>query len=259
MECIAVRALWDTLQNYIWILHYAGQSECIVVDPGEVAPCIEALERHGLSPQAVFITHHHYDHTDGVAGLLQHYGTLPVWGPKKSPFNGISHAVGEGDIVEVPEMALHFEVLETPGHTMDHICLYNRSLSIALVGDTLFSAGCGRVFEGTMMQMFRSINKIAALSDETLLYCGHEYTVGNLAFAKQVEPNNKEILSRYKLALDNHKKMVPSVPTTLALEKKTNPFLRCDQISVHKSCEEYRGRELTSAVEVFTALREWRG
>ncbi|MGQ0653951.1 MAG: hydroxyacylglutathione hydrolase, partial [Betaproteobacteria bacterium] len=217
-QVVPVKAFKD---NYIWTLRDARHAA--LVDPGDAAPALEYLERENLDLVAVLATHHHPDHVGGIAEILRHH-RVPVYGPKNEPIATLTRAVGGGDKVEIAQLGAKFDVLDIPGHTRAHIAYYGGGALFC--GDTLFACGCGRVFEGTPEQMLASLSKLAALPDDTLVYCGHEYTLANIDFARAVEPDNKALEAR--LARDRKLRDAgePTVPSRLGDEKATNPFLR---------------------------------
>lgn len=225
LEITPVPAFSD---NYIWMLATGGP-ECAVVDPGDHRPVLEALGRLGLSLQYILLTHHHADHIGGVKGLLEAY-PAEVFGPVDSRINQPIRAVSEGARVELPKLGLSFNVLEVPGHTRSHIAFHGEGVLFS--GDTLFSIGCGRLFEGTAEQMQQSLDKLAALPVTTRIYCGHEYTVSNCAFALAIEPDNKALRARAQQAEQARQAGECTIPSTLADELAANPFLRTRQEAV---------------------------
>jgi hydroxyacylglutathione hydrolase len=249
-QVVPVRALKD---NYIWLLRANGSAA--VVDPGEAAPVLEVLSAERLELAAILLTHHHPDHTGGVAGLLK-ARAVPVFGPAREPIDHLTRRVSEGETVEVPEIGASFQVLSIPGHTRAHIAYYGGK--VLFCGDTLFACGCGRVFEGTPEEMFRSLQKLSALPDETLVYCAHEYTLANIAFARAVEPGNPELAERQRSEAELRERGLPTVPSTLARERATNPFLRCAEPAVIESANKYLGRRVARPEQVFAAIREWK-
>lgn len=251
MQIHPVPALKD---NYIWTLTNK-QNKAIIVDPGEASPLLHFLDKKNLTLFAIFITHHHWDHTHGIAEVLQQFD-VPVYGPANERVLHLTHALHEHDTVSV-EGFPEFKIIDIPGHTAGHIAYY--SPQILFCGDTLFAAGCGKLFEGTPEQMFASLQKIAALPDETKIYCAHEYTLNNLRFAGMVEPNNTNITTRTQHTAELLNKYNCSLPSILKEEKETNPFLRCSVKEVAVSVEKHWGKKFDNPVDVFAALRKWKG
>jgi len=252
LEIIPITALKD---NYIWVLKNNKNRHAVIVDPSEPEPVLKFIKTEGLIPIAILITHHHWDHVGGIAGLTSEYN-LPVYTPKKELVKGSTKLLAEGDIVNLPELDLNFSVLDVPGHTAGAIAYYSEKMLFS--GDTLFTAGCGRLFEGTPEQMYRSLSKLKELPDDTLVYCGHEYTVSNLQFATSVEKNNKIIQKRLETAKQSRKGKKPTVPATLKIEKQTNPFLRCEEKSVVDAASLREGKKLADSIEVFATIRRWK-
>ena len=250
MQIIPIPAFRD---NYIWLLR--SGSRAAVVDPGDAAPVLRHLADEGLSLAAILITHHHPDHVGGLPELLAQ-APVPVFGPARESIAGIDHPVGEGDRVALAELGVEFRVLDIPGHTAGHVGYYGGGALFC--GDTLFAAGCGRLFEGTPAQMFASLQKLAALPGDTRVYCTHEYTLSNLAFAAAVEPDNPAVTERIAASQALRADQRPTVPFLLAGEMLTNPFLRSDQPAVIRQAEAQAGHSLGSPVEVFAAIREWK-
>jgi hydroxyacylglutathione hydrolase len=250
MKIIPVPAFED---NYIWLLR--NQRYAAAVDPGDAEPVLDYLAREGIDLCAILITHHHGDHTGGIEDLLRH-GRVPVFGPRREAIPGVSHPVGEGDTVKLPELDAELAVLDVPGHTAGHIAYYG--VNSLFCGDTLFTCGCGKLFEGTPAQMYGSLEKFAALPDETQVYCAHEYTLENIGFAKRVEPANAQLLEREARDRRSRERGQPTLPASLALEKATNPFLRHHHPDVIEAASRFAGHPLTNPVEVFAAVREWR-
>lgn len=250
MKIIPVPAFDD---NYIWLA--CNERYAAAVDPGDAEPVLDHLGRHGLQLVAILNTHHHGDHTGGNEDLLRHT-TVPVYGPRREAIPGMTHPVGAGDAVRLPELGVEFAVLEVPGHTAGHVAYYGANSLFC--GDTLFACGCGRLFEGTPAQMHASLQKLAALPEETDVYCAHEYTLANIDFAKAVEPANAALLRRETLDRQAREQGRPTLPSTIALEKATNPFLRCDRPAVIEAASRYAGRALGDPVSVFAVIREWK-
>ena len=241
--------------NYIWLIIENSNKKCIIVDPGDAAPVIATLTNEGLTPVAIFVTHHHFDHCAGVAELLERY-RVPVYGSSKENSEAITNPVHGGENLKFPQFDLIFEVIEIPGHTLDHLAFY--APGMLFCGDTLFTAGCGRIFEGTAEQLYDSLQIIAHLPDNTNIYCGHEYTLKNLLFAAIVDPHNPDIQSRLEETRLLVQQGWPTVPATLAIEKATNPFLRIHEQAITNSLETKAGRRLDNPQERFALLREWK-
>lgn len=252
VNVLAVPAFAD---NYLWLLHNGSQAA--VVDPGDAGPVLAALKEHGLSLVAILLTHHHADHAGGVPALLERF-SAPVYGPTQDTIPTVTKKLKEGDTVTVPELGLNFSVLDVPGHTKGHIAYVESDQQWLFCGDTLFAAGCGRLFEGTPAQMTQSLSKLAALPDETAVYCAHEYTLSNLRFALEVEPENSAIAERYRAEQAKRDQNVPTVPSSIGLEKLTNPFLRYAQTQVMRRLHEKGRLNVPNPVESFAALREWK-
>ncbi|MCU0833496.1 MAG: hydroxyacylglutathione hydrolase [Chromatiaceae bacterium] len=242
--------------NYIWLLTEPGSTGAAVVDPGDEEPVLDALAEAGLDLGAILITHHHHDHTGGVLDLKAAFPRALVFGPSDRRIPGLTRVVGEGDEVVVPGLATRFRVLAVPGHTASHIAYLGGGALFC--GDTLFAAGCGRVFDGTFEQLAASLERIAAQPPETLVYCAHEYTLANLGFARWVEPESPTIGERLAQAQRLRDADRPTVPSRLAEELATNPFLRTSVPQVRAAAEQAAGRALATNAEVFTALRRWK-
>lgn len=242
--------------NYLWLIHALEQPRlAVVVDPGDAAPVIAHLEQHRLELAAILVTHHHADHVGGVKALLAKY-PVPVYGPRAEYIPGMVHALVEGDHVALAGTGLEFDVMELPGHTSGHIAYYGHAAIFC--GDTLFCAGCGRLFEGTAAQMSASLARLAALPAETRVYCTHEYTLDNLRFAAQVEPENPALIRFRAAAKQLREKGLPTLPSTIARELSLNPFLRCGEDSVRLAANARAGHELAGPVEVFAEIRRWK-
>jgi hydroxyacylglutathione hydrolase len=250
LEIVPVKAFKD---NYVWTLR--NKTHAAVVDPGEAQPVLDYLAREKLVLAAILATHHHADHVGGIAELLQHY-KVPVYGPRGEPIATLTRAVGGGDTVKVEELGVEFSVLDIPGHTRAHIAYYGAGSLFC--GDTLFACGCGRLFEGTAEQMYDSLGKLARLPDDTKVYCGHEYTLANIGFARAVEPGNAALARREERDRKLREAGRPTLPSTLAEEKATNPFLRCVEPAVVDSVNKYLGSRVSDPVRVFAAIRDWK-
>lgn len=242
--------------NYIWMLVTGG--DAVVVDPGDCAPVEAYLAARGLKLRAVLATHHHADHVGGLAALVAHW-KCPAFGPAGERIPGLTRTLREGDRVELPGLGIELEVLDIPGHTAGHIAFVRRGEDpLLFCGDTLFACGCGRLFEGTPPQMVASLAKLAALPPATRVFCGHEYTLANIAFAERVEPGNARLAKRHARDAATRGRNEPTLPTTIGEELATNPFLRCDAPEVVAAAEKRAGRRLADPVQVFTEIREWK-
>ncbi len=242
--------------NYIWLLSSKKSTSAVVVDPGDALPVIVALEQQDLELSAILITHHHVDHTGGIRRLLMHYPSATVYGPTGEHIPAIDQPLKEGDRVCLEDLGVNFDVLDVPGHTAGHITYFGAGALFC--GDALFSVGCGRLFEGTPEQMSASLAKIAALPQDTKVYCAHEYTLDNIGFAKWVEPDNPELLAREDEANAQRQRGEPTLPSSLGQELRVNPFLRTHIPQVKQAAEQFADRELDSVAEIFGAVREWK-
>jgi len=247
--------------NYIWFItgdtpesSPDGKKPCIIVDPGDADAAETGLQQHGLVPVAIFCTHRHGDHVGGVAELVEKYH-VPVYGPASEHIRAVDHPLNGGETVPIEGIG-QFKVLFTPGHTAGHIVYVGGGALFC--GDTLFLSGCGRLFEGTADQLYSSLGALADLPGETRIYCAHEYTLSNLAFAQTVEPGNLDM----QQARENYRQMRqqnrPTPPSTIERELAINPFLRTGAPSVRSAVEKHVGRALTEPVEVFAELRRWK-
>jgi hydroxyacylglutathione hydrolase len=251
---IPIRAFSD---NYIWAIREGRHA--VVVDPGDDEPVERWLAREGVTLGAILVTHHHGDHTGGVAALCARRA-IPVFGPAREAIPGRTRALSEGDAVELEHPSLRLRVLDVPGHTSGHIAYVGEidRAPVAFVGDTLFAGGCGRLFEGTPAQMAASLAKLASLPGETRVYCAHEYTLANLRFARAVEPDNEALVARVARDEARRGRDAPTVPSTIADERATNPFLRAGEPAVFAAAQRHAGRAVADPVDAFAVLREWK-
>ena len=253
LDIISVPAFDD---NYIWLLHRSESSSVAVVDPGDEDPVLELLQERELNLATILLTHKHGDHTGGVAGLKQQFPEAVVYGPAHEPIKLLTHQVREGDVVSLPFLGVEFQVMEVPGHTEGHVAYYGEG--VLFCGDTLFAAGCGRVFSGTHEQLHHSLRRFADLPAETKVYCAHEYTEANIGFAKWVEPDNPDVQQRAEEVVRLRSQGMSTLPSTVDMELKTNPFMRTGVAEVIAAAERYSGKELLNDAEVFTAVRTWK-
>jgi hydroxyacylglutathione hydrolase len=248
MKIVPVRAFQD---NYIWLLAHGRHA--VVVDPGDAGPVLAHLQQNDLLLCGILVTHHHNDHIGGVATLLKHQN-VPVYAPRNDIFSFPYQPVGEGDKVNLPELEIMLEVLDVPGHTAIHASYYG--VNSLFCGDTLFGCGCGRIFDGSCRQLYHSLQKLAALPEETRVYCAHEYTLANLRFARMIDPDNSDLVAREHADQALIAQGLPTLPSTLALEKATNPFLRCDNASIQSAARQINPHAAGSAEITFCAIRE---
>ncbi|HSO06042.1 MAG TPA: hydroxyacylglutathione hydrolase [Pelomicrobium sp.] len=250
LKVVPVPAFAD---NYIWVIR--DDQHAAVVDPGDADPVIAYLERESLELAAILATHHHGDHVGGNPALLRRF-RVPVYGPRAESIGTVTEPLKEGDRVRVPVLGLEFSVLEVPGHTAGHIAYVGHGWLFC--GDTLFACGCGRLFEGTAAQMYRSLGKLASLPGDTQVFCAHEYTLSNIRFARAADGGNPALQQREQLEAARRAKDEPTLPSSIGLELATNPFLRCEDPAVQRAASTHAGRALSDPVQVFATLREWK-
>jgi hydroxyacylglutathione hydrolase len=248
-----IRALRD---NYIWVIHGVDQSRIVILDPGEAEPVLRYLKENNLKLDGILLTHHHWDHTNGVDRLLAYFPGIPVYSSEKDKVPGVNHFVKEGDEITFSNLSSPIRVMEIPGHTLGHLgFVYEKAL---FSGDTLFSCGCGRIFEGTPEQMYQSLEKLKQLPSDTLMYCAHEYTRSNIRFAEAVDPAN-QILQQWKQEVEDlREKNIPSLPVSLKTELQTNPFLRCEDPIILASVKKNGYAGEGDPTSVMLHLREWK-
>jgi len=248
---LQLRPLPALQDNYVWLLaDDAGRA--LAVDPGEAAPVLAAAE--GLDLVAVLLTHHHPDHIAGTADLLRRWPGAVVFAPEDGRIPEPCCRVADRERIEAGPWA--FEVIAVPGHTRSHVAYHGHDLLFC--GDTLFSLGCGRLFEGTPAQMHASLSRLAALPADTRVCCGHEYTEANARFALAVEPGNRDLLRHAEHVRDLRAQGRPSLPSSIAVERACNPFLRVDEAGIRASIERQLGHAAHDSIEAFAALRAWK-
>ena len=250
---LSVEPIKAFTDNYIWLV--STNEGSIVIDPGESKNIQKLIDNKTIDLKGILITHHHYDHTNGLSELVK-INELEVYGPVNN-IDGINHRLNDKDKISI--IGIDFDVMSIPGHTLDHIGFYsaNANNPILFCGDTLFAGGCGKIFEGTYEQMFHALKKITKLPTNTNIYCGHEYTLSNLKFALEADDTNKELIEEFKKVKNKINSNIPSLPTTLDKELKVNPLLRCDNINIQNKIIE-KFKVSNNELEVFTALRKWK-
>ena len=253
LEVSPVRAFSD---NYLWLIHApSNRREVVAVDPGDADAVEAALSQDGLTLRTILVTHHHADHVGGVEALARRHA-VPVFGPARERLPCDVRPLDDGESVSLADLGLEFRVMAVPGHTLGHVAYYGHGALFC--GDTLFSAGCGRLFEGTPAQMLDSLDRIAALPDATRVFCAHEYTLGNLRFAAAVEPGNADVLETLEAVRALRARDGITLPTTLGRERRINPFLRCREPAVRAAAEARAGAPLPAAADVFAVIRAWK-
>ncbi|MEC8012204.1 MAG: hydroxyacylglutathione hydrolase [Pseudomonadota bacterium] len=265
---IDVQAIPIFNDNYIWIIINVNTKTCVAVDPGDAAPLLAFLESQKLTLEAVLITHHHQDHTGGLDQLHKQISNLNVYGPELESIQGVTHPLEDQQVVKLAAIETVFTIMHTPGHTAGHICYYAEHLGESpssdqqkpwlFCGDTLFSGGCGRLFEGTPAQMYSSLQRISGLPKNTNICCTHEYTLANLRFANLVDESNSS-LKNYITKVENLRRDDQmSLPSNLALELEINPFLRANKPALIAAASRFKGEKLEAGVDTFAALRAWK-
>lgn len=242
--------------NYIWAIHDDQSPSLWIVDPGEADPVIEYIQKTGFKLEGILVTHHHWDHTNGLEQLQKTYPMTPIYGASPEQVPQITRPLKEGDFIPIPDWDKRIETFAIPGHTLDHTAyLLGNAL---FCGDTLFAGGCGRIFEGTPEMMLNSLNKIKGLPDNTLVYCGHEYTLANLIFALKADPHNKVLQQRFEDTQTLLQTQTCTLPSLLSDERATNPFLRSDSPDIQTRVSEQMKHTCHTALDCFAALREWK-
>ncbi|MEA1888887.1 MAG: hydroxyacylglutathione hydrolase [Pseudomonadota bacterium] len=250
-----LKAIPSLTDNYIWLLINDTTATAIIIDPGSSQPCEDFLDQENICPVVILVTHHHWDHVNGIEKLVQRYG-LPVYGPAKEFIPCQTNDVKAADRFRIEGFDINFHVMDLSGHTAGHIgYLTEREL---FCGDTLFSAGCGRLFDGTAAQLHAAIQRIARLPPDTIIYCAHEYTLDNLRFAQAVEPDNPAIQQRLHEVKKLRENNLPSLPFTIEQEMRYNPFLRTDKESIMQAVAQHSGQDINNSRDCFRFLRMWK-
>ncbi|MDP2402630.1 MAG: hydroxyacylglutathione hydrolase [Methylotenera sp.] len=251
LQIISIPAFKD---NYIWLIHNGHQA--IVVDPGDALPVFNTLNQYQLTLHTILITHHHQDHIGGVTALVEKYPDVKIFAPKNEQYEFKHTQVCEPDVIKLATFNIEFTLIDLPGHTLGHVAYYvaHHDNPWLFCGDTLFGAGCGRLFEGSPAQMLNSLQKLAALPTKTKVFCTHEYTLHNIGFALTLEPNNSALRQRQHDTLKLRNAHLPSLPSTIALELTTNPFLRCNSTEIQSSLQQKNA----SLLQVFSLIRKMR-
>ncbi|WP_041186281.1 hydroxyacylglutathione hydrolase [Candidatus Kinetoplastidibacterium desouzai] len=244
--------------NYIWTI--IKNDKIVVVDPGDHKPILNFINKHSLTLLAILVTHHHNDHVNGIEKLCE-LNNIPVYASNKTPLSLCNTYLKEDDVILIPELDINLKVINTPGHTNDHISFYGQTVNsnrVLFCGDTLFSGGCGRIFEGTYKQMFQSLKKLSNLPLNTLVFSSHEYTINNLVWAMTVDNNNINIKQYYKHAKLLRKYEYPTLPSSINKELSINPFLRTNCMEIINSTSAHAKVRLKSELDVFIELRKWK-
>lgn len=256
---LTVYAIPALVSNYFWLLRPSLENNrAYILDPGAAQPVIATLQQYQLELEGIIITHHHWDHTDGIDELLSRYA-VPVYGPDSARIPQVTHKLYDGDTLTLTDLSL--DVIAVPGHTLDHLAYIDSRTSNPtrlFCGDALFAGGCGKMFEGQPEQMLASLNKLASLPDETLVYCSHEYTLPNLQFALKVDTDNPALRTRLDAEQHKRQQLQSTLPTNIGIEKRTNPFLRCHLPQIKQAAEQQTGFPLESEAAVFAAIRHWK-
>lgn len=250
---LSIDAIPTLETNYVWALH--DRRHAVLVDPGEADPPLAWLADNEIELAALLITHHHWDHTDGIDEILARH-RVPVYGPEDRRIPQVDHELREGDHVAIDSPRVQFDILSVPGHTSIHLAYFGHGL--VLCGDTLFSAGCGRLFEGSPEQMLASLDKLSDLPADTRVYCAHEYTVANCRFALNVEPANEDLQARLREAEAQRERGEITLPSSIGAERRFNPFLRTREPGVIEAVRQHDPNCGGDPVEVFAALRRWK-
>jgi len=253
---VTVTAIPAFKDNYLWLIE--ANSHCYVIDPGDGLVVQQWLQKKQKPLSAILVTHHHNDHIGGINQLLHHY-PVPVYGPNSPYIPQITHSLKDRSCLTLPGLLL--KVIAVPGHTIDHIAYFiepSKQDPLLFCGDTLFAGGCGRIFDGTAALLYKSLTQLGQLPGNTQVFCAHEYTLTNLKFAHVIEPGNTDLIQRTLVEQQKRSRNQPTVPTTIATECATNPFLRCQLESVRKTVEDHYHTVTSSALEVFTLLRQWK-
>ena len=241
--------------NYIWAIRQ--EDRCVVVDPGDAAPVEQFLLENGLRLTSILVTHHHPDHVGGIPALLKERD-VPVYGPARETIPGMTHPLTEGDTIQPAGVDTTLTVMEVPGHTLGHIAFHDANQGWLFCGDTLFAGGCGRLFEGTPEQMHDSLQRLASLPDQTLVFCTHEYTLANLTFAAAVTPDDDAVTKRLEVVRQTREAGQITLPSTLEEEARSNPFLRAHEPALKRACEAREAGAADSDMQCFAALRRWK-